>query len=153
MIKITWNDFLKLKGEELSVKEQKKLLAIINDRFDYIIRKIALRMEWYDYENGGTEYGLGSFEYSNYNMDSEISFVGDFLLPEPYCDEGIPVRWLWEDFEDEYVKEIERVRLEHLAAIEKEKLDKESKKSRDEELKKSISNKLTKEERKLIIFK
>jgi len=146
-MKITQDEFLSLYSDTITKKNYDAILVKITDRFDEIIRKNSISFQWWDYNNE-SEDRQGCFEPNTNRADSTIEFHGDFKLPEPF-DYRIPVRWLWEDYEEEFKAEVKKYQKKEEEKKEKLKLVWENKKN----LIKQIKSKLTKEELTLINFK
>ena len=104
------------------------------------------KLRWYDYNDG-------HFEPSDYKITDVIYFEGEYTIPEPYADSGIPIRWLWEDFEVEFKHEVEKYKLQKIKDKETNKKCRETIKVKKAEMKVIIQSKLTKEELKFIKFK
>jgi len=156
-MKITKFEFDCLYHEDIYKREFDIIISKVNDRFIEICRTIItmhnLNRGWFaygnvDYHKDGSEGEFDIDEYKEY-----ISIGGEYInIPEPFCNE-IPTRWLWEDFEEEFKKEVEDFK-------NKKELKKQTTKSKRVELKERksifkeiIKLKLTKEELKYIIFK
>ena len=154
-MKITKEDYLKLGDDSISKKEYATIIGNIDNRFDEIMEFIAIgKIHWYDYSNGDSHAEIdGHFEPDNYGVRDYIGFEGDYTIPEPYADEGIPIRWLWEDFETEFKNEVENYKLQKIKDKETNKKRRETIKAKKSEMKLIIQSKLTKEELKFIKFK
>ncbi len=145
---ISKEDFESLYSEDITKKRHKEIIANIEERVDYIVRTIDPKLGWWDYDNeSGSEYGpFGYFDPDSYKEFISITgeFSNEWLRQTSY---GIPTKWIWEDdFEQEYKKEINHIR------INKQKKKEEAKRKRDELANKrkdmiiSISKKLNTEE-------
>lgn len=150
--KITLEEFRELYDENTSKRRYKEIKAAIDSRFNYIVRKISTKFEWWDYQSYDSDAN-GFFNEETFNEIDEISFDGDFFVPAPYDSSRIPIRWLWEDFEQEFKTEVENFKKEKERVRLKNKTLREQRKLLKESFKKTISQKLTKEELKYIKFK
>jgi len=151
-MKITKEEFEKLYSDDITKKEYDRIISAIDVRFVEIMKVINKTKPsscWFDYDNldyQGEESG-GYFDPEYYKED--IGFGGECLnIPEPYYD-SFPTRWLWEDFEDEFKREVETFQKQEKLKKEKEEL----KKAEKQNLIKQIKSKLTKEEWAIIKFK
>lgn len=152
--KITEAEYDSLRSGELTMKQGNILLEIISTRFTYIMKTICSKVEWYDYDNGYKETD-GSFEVHRYAKDDEIFFEGEFTFKHPRMKhgfDGIPIKWLWQDFEEEFERSIEVAKREEQDRLAKEQAQREHLKSTKVEMKKIIQGKLTKEELRYIKF-
>ena len=156
--KITKEEFLSLYNPKITKHRYDVIIDKINDRFSEIVLTMipnVTKKGWFDYGNCGYDGDgyAGRFDPSEYK--EEIIVGGEYcFLPEPYgCDNSFPTRWLWEDFEDEFNKEVTKF----LSDKERKKL--ESKQKREAlKIKKaaiweSVKQKITKEELKYICLK
>jgi hypothetical protein len=155
-MKITKKEFDSLYSDNITKKEFDRIISKIDNRFSEIVLtlKPSLRTKgWFDYENCNYD-SEESGGYFDLDWCKEVIEVGGEYseLPEPFsC--GFPTRWLWEDFEVEFAKEVAG----HKKALElsktKKKQTAEKLKIKKAKLRKSIERKLTKEELKVIKFK
>ena len=153
--KLTEEEYDSLYSYGMSKQTFDERIKKINKRFEYIMKTVCKKLVWFDYDNGW-ENQDGFFQPNKYNKihNSYITFAGEYKIPPPYdsCPE-IPICWLWQDFEEEFKKEVEdekkKREAEKLLKVEKNKKIKEQKTT----LKQSILSKLTKEELKIIKFK
>lgn len=152
---ITKEQFDRLYDENITVKEQKDILTLIDKRFSdlfIIVLKVKGDGAWFDYSNG---YGEVDGEFDPKRYQTSIDFDGGNLkIKEPYEYE-IPTRWLWTpDAEviEEYNRETQKYKNEELAKKEKAKQKREELKIKKAEMKEIIKAKLTKEELKFIKF-
>lgn len=142
---VTKQEFDSLYTDTITKKEYYRVIKKINKRMDEIVRGIATDLEWWDYGNApsSADNGTGYFDDAAYKKDVEI--CGEFSLEDPFNSHRlIPTSWLWEDFEEEYKKEVEKDRL-----IEERK---KKKKKEPNTIRESIKNKLTAEELKYVKF-
>lgn len=153
--KITKKEFDALYDPNITLRKYEEIIGKIDERFSEIVLTILpdiRKKGWYDYGNCSyeDENSNGSFDPDEYK--DEISVGGEFaLLPEPYdCDNSFPTRWLWEDFEDEFVSEISKYKSkkEREKLLAKQKRD--ALKAKKEAIWESVKKKLTKEELKYI---
>lgn len=157
--KLTDEQFDKLLDENTSVKEMKELKALANERFNYIIKKLAeivgRDVHWFDFSNEGGEKARGYFDPASYIEN--IDYIGqieptrnqDFIN----YDDCFPTVWLKTDFEPGLINEVAQF-------VEKEKkLQEDEKQKKDEvvtkinDMHKAILEKLTDEEKNYISFK
>lgn len=151
--KITIEDFEKVKSDNITRKEYKDIISKIDDRFNYIIRNVmSKRTSWWDYLNGRGETD-GYFDPECYEKNYNISLDGDFNIPEPYNYTDFPIRWLWEDFEEEFKSDVENFKKKQELKKQKAKETREKLKVKKVEMKSLIQSKLTKEELTFITFK
>ncbi len=156
-MKLTLEEYQSLSSPTISHKAYDEIISRIDDRFDYIIRYIG-KVDWWDYINGHGEKN-GYFEPEFYHDETGsydnlyIELDGKFTLPPPYDCPEIPIRWLWEDFEEEFKTVVEAEKAHILKKKEDGKNKRAILKVRKAEMKEIISKKLTKEEMKFIKFK
>ena len=148
--KITKEQFFKLKDQNITRSEYNDILSSIDDRFDHIIRKHSIQFFWWGYDDSDSG---GSFNPDGYDENSKIEFCGSFNFPDPYYSNQIPIRWLWEDYEEEFENTIAEFERKKKLKSEKAKENRQQLKIKKAEMKKIISEKLTKEELKYIKFK
>lgn len=148
--KITKDEYVNLLSDTISKKQYDATLFLINNRFHYIMRTVCTKLGWYDYSNGHDEHN-GYFEPKYYEIDDDIYFDGHYKMSDPYS--AIPIRWLWENFEEEFEKAVEDHKVNGANKKETEKQKREELKVKKIEMRKVISAKLTKEELKFIEFK
>jgi hypothetical protein len=151
MNKITKEEFLSLKSDDITKKDYNSIVSKIDDRFNYIMREVLSKyLNWWDYNNGNSEAEIdGFFDPDDYDEDSSIKLDGEWDIPEPYQHTDFPIRWLWEDFEEEFKMHV----LDYRVAKEMKKIEDRSKREQKEKMKENISNKLTEEELTYITFK
>lgn len=145
-------DFDKLFDENLTIKEQARIIELIDERADYICRKYLLVKNtdtWWDYDNGSKEVD-GQFDAELYREYIDIDCSQ--LKPWTASCNSFPTKWLWES-DEEIEAEIKSLSDEEQDKKEKAKQKRIDKKKQLDLLKKSISSKLTKEELKVIKFK
>lgn len=148
MAKITREEFLSLRSDTITKKNFDRIIDQISTRFTEILKAISVKFSWWDYDNCDPEAedSNGSFDYTAYNENDTIEFAGDFKMPKPYSEDGIPICWLWTDFEDIAKEAVQNYKNDALkrqiAQLEKDQAIKEKKK----ELLKSIKSKLNKDE-------
>ena len=154
-MKITKKEFNSLYSDDITKKEYDNIIVKIDRRFSEIM--IALLSNptkgWFDYGNCSydSEESGGFFDPKRY--EEGISIGGEYSeLPEPFLDE-FPTRWLWEDFQVEFTKEVTEHRKVLRLARTKRKESSEKLKLKKAKFRKSIEKKLTKEELKAIRFK
>lgn len=151
--KLTINEFRDVYNGNITKNKYDELISKIDDRLNYIIRNVmASEVFWWDYSNGGPEKD-GYFEPSDYMEDGFITLDGRYTIPEPYEYTDFPIRWLWEDFEEEFKNDVKQFKAEKEAKKKSDKEKRETLKVKKAEMKKIISEKLTKEELKFITFK
>jgi hypothetical protein len=139
----------------------------IEERCDYIIRKIFIScgggVEYWHFndapegDQGSLHRALDADSVSNFTVETLryydedhqlLARLDDGSLVELY--NGFPLRWLYEDFEDELDRGKKRYEKEQLDAAAKNKEEKAAKKREKEKLKVSAAAKLTEEERKAL---
>ena len=153
--KITKEEYLSLYDENISKKNYDTIISKIDARFYNIIKGISTRFSWFDYDNENGECNKsGYFEPKRYKETDYISFSGSYSIPLPYsiCD-GIPIRWLWEDYEEEFKSEVKKEEIKKFKMKEIEKTKRGELKDKKSKIKEIIRSKLTKEELKFIEFK
>lgn len=135
----------------LTVKEQNRILEKVHDRCDYIVRKAfeiqGISVNWYDFDNEGGEDGsCGYFDPERY--EKEFYITGDFNGHMRDClySDAFPTKWLWNDFEDQLIKEIEANRKSIISKKIERKAKNAERKQQKEKLIESALSKLTKEE-------
>lgn len=149
--KITKEEFDNLYSDTISKKDYDYIDAKIDMRFAEIISGIRTNNGWFDYSNEGGKYGPGgTFDKEDYKEN--IRFTGEAKVPFPYSDD-IPTRWLWEDFEEEFRREVEKDKEREQDKKEKTKIQRQARKQKLLELQESIKNKLTKDELRAVSFK
>jgi hypothetical protein len=155
MNKITKEEFLSLKSDTITRKDYNRILSKIDDRFNYIMREVLCKsISWWDYNNGDSKAEIdGFFEPDDYDEDSSIELAGEWSIPEPYHHTDFPIRWLWEDFEEEFKRDVLDYKVEKEMKKVQARVRREALKDRKEKMKEIISNKLTEEELKFITFK
>lgn len=154
-MKLTKEEYFSLWSDDISKKQYDIIISKINDRFYYIMKTICIELNWWDFDNGWEE-GSGFFEPCDYykNSNTYITFRGNYRLPQPYSScPNIPIRWLWEDFEESFKKEVEEYKIKKEQDKIKAKEKRELAKINKENMRGIISSKLTKEELKYIKFK
>jgi len=154
-MKITKEQYLLLRSDDITEREYDAIIRIVSDRFGDILRYISIKLKWWDYDNcadSGDMGGDGWFDPKKYNEYDYIRFSGEFKLPEPYRYE-IPIRWLWEDYEEEFKRKVQQFKLDEQKEKENNKLKRDVLKLKKEEMRKLITSKLTNEELKYVKFK
>lgn len=153
--KLLKEQYMALYDKNISKGRYDNIIQMVENRFDYIMKTICTKIDWYDYDNGWEETS-GHFEPNDYhyNEDSYINFHGQYKMPPPYSNcPDIPIKWLWEDFEDEFKKEIEDYKQSEIIRRESAKQKRAEVKIKKASMKEIIQSKLTKEELKYIKFK
>lgn len=152
-----WNNL------NIVMKELKLLNAAVNKRVDYIIKKIVsifnMKLEWWGYSE--TDEGEAQLKdalyqdsvccYISYKRDKGIhnqEIIIDTNGKElVLLSNGFPVRWLYEDFEDELIQGKEKYK----AVIEQKKQAEKLKQTATKELAKQAKAKLNDEELKALV--
>lgn len=132
--------------------EYDRISDAITVRFDEIIKHICTRFIWWDYPNRSYRRD-GWFDKDDYKDGENICLEGQFAMPMPFANQGIPIRWLWEDYVDEFNQAVTRYEVDK---AEKKRKEEEEKRARDEHrqsIMASIRSKLTPEELKWIVIK
>jgi hypothetical protein len=165
-MKITKEQFDKLYDKNILKSEYDYIIDLIDDRFAEICKIICPKhdRQWFDYGNCSYEGedSNGYFDIKEYK--EYIKIGGEYsCIREPYCtkyENAFPTRWLWEDFEEEFLKEVRKFEEETLKRKEQIKEKREKKKQEKIEFAKTkpkfqliIKSKLTAEELKYIKFK
>lgn len=155
MHKISLEDYESLYDPEITKSNYDAIIGKIENRFGYIMKTICTKLSWFDYDNGW-ENNNGYFNPNEYHSgpDSYITFQGDYKLPPPYntCPD-IPIRWLWEDFEEEFRKEVNEFKEKESRRKQEMREKRIAAKEKRASIKSIIQSKLTKEELKFIKFK
>jgi hypothetical protein len=135
----------------LTVKEMNALKISITDRCNYIVHKIFEiqngKVDWWDFSNEGGKDGPGGyFDADKYKTD--VDFVGEFKgnWDNFYITGSFNTNWLWENFEDGLIKEINEWKEKVAREKEEAKSKKIERENRKKELIKSALAKLTPEE-------
>lgn len=148
MPKITKAEFDSLYDDNISKKKYDAIIAKIDTRFYEIVSFMAPRV------NEGEDSG-GYFEPEDYK--EEIAVGGSWAeLPPPYdyeSDNSFPTRWLWEDFEEEFKREVAKAKQKEVSEKLNAKQKRDDLKARKATMRPIIEAKLTKEELKYITFK
>ena len=151
--KITKEEFDLLYDDSITKKQYNEIKNKIDIRVHEIAEKFFVNFNAtssYDYDNGEDEDD-GHFDETLYKDTISFDYWGT-KYPPGYPD-GLPTRWLWEDFEDELVSTSNEFLDKQAKAKAKAKEAREKDKLRRAELYKSIKSKLTPEELKVIKFK
>lgn len=152
--------FTKFLNDEFTVKEVKLFGPEIEERFDYIVKKIAeitnRNVEWYDFDNeGNNEDSPGFFDTEEYSKN--VHYVGGFnnltKIRFKNYDDAFPTSWFYTNFEESLKNE----QKEYFSKLEENKKSQEDKaiiiKQKHAKIQESIKSKLTKEELSHITFK
>ena len=129
-----------VKGDILK-KDCSALEEKIGKRFYYIAEFLSSfeggRLEWIDYTSGYGEHD-GDFDFSSY--EEYIPYEGAFEFPDPYNWFGeFPTCWLWEDFEDEVIENINKEKEKKKEKNRKQEERREYLKDLAEKMKKKLS--------------
>lgn len=151
---LTKEEFLKLYDDSISHKEHKDIISKISDRINYMLREVmATNVDWWDFNNGNS-YVDGYFNPEIYGPADNIEISGEFDIPDPYkYNANFPIRWLWEDFEEEFKSDVEKFKEEKEFEKERRKERNKNQKIEKAKMKEIILAKLTKEELNFIIFR
>ena len=158
-MKITKEEFDSLYSDDITKKQYNYIISKIDKRFGEIVYFMAgnkrKNHHWFDYSNGDSRAEIdGYFDPIDYK---EYISINDYFpsLPEPYysLDYSIPTRWLYEDFEEEFTREVEECKVKVEEKKKKAKEKREALKIKKTEMKEQIKAKLTPEELKFIKFK
>jgi len=140
----------------MTVKEANELIERIEDRCNYIVRtfidiwgKWNEEIDWWDFSNEcGKDGPSGYFNEVKYKF--KVGFTGEFEFDG---DRTFPTKWIWEDFEEEQIKEAADWKIK----IQKDKEEAKAKRIADEAnrkaLIKSALKKLTTEECKALGYR
>ncbi len=152
--KLTKETYNSLWDDNITKAKYNAIINIIDSRFDYIMKTICTKLDWYDYDNGWEETD-GHFTVNSYhkNPESQIHFDGQYTIPTPYEYCEIPIKWLWEDFEEEFRKDVENYKTQKANKRLQDKVAREDRKQKKLNMKEQIRAKLSKEELKYIKFK
>ena len=142
----------------LTVKEQNKILEKVHDRCDYIVRKAfeiqGISVVWYDFDNeGGKDGSSGYFDPERYEKEFYITGEFDGNIYDSLYGNAFPTKWLWSDFEDELIKEIEVQRKSIISKKIERKAKNAERKQKKDKLIESALSKLTPEEIKALGIK
>jgi hypothetical protein len=154
---ISPEDYNNLSSETVTKKNYDRIVAQIDERFDYVFNMAMLILDrqvgWYAYGNAPEgEDQTGNFDPDEYEID--IDFIGDIRgQTHGLYDDSIPTRWLFEDFEEPLKAEIESVKQKKADKKAQEKKTKADRKARRKSVIASIHAKLTPEELSFINFK
>lgn len=156
MSKINKEDFDKLYDEEITNKEYKRIINLIDIRVDEIVQKISKPYKnysqvFYYYSNGEYDYDSGNFDPEEYKENIKINYYEGFCI-KPF-DGEFPTRWLYEDFEEEMqqiIKNHEEYKLSQMTQKQKKLLKNKEKK---DTMIQSIKSKLNSEELKFLKIK
>lgn len=145
-------------SDDITVKEQKYIFTKITARSNYIVRCCYKFPDytWWSFDENDLDR-IEDFFYAltrENNVDC-VKLQGNFNENEyyPYPHGCFPLKWLWQDFEED---------LQKLLANEKDRLEKEKiqkkakrieKKKKEKEMLKSILDKLTAEECKFLGYR
>ena len=158
-MKITKGEFDSLYSSKITKREYDSIIGEIDSRFSEIVLKMKPDLEregWFDYGNCNynSENSNGYFDIDDYNKYIDVGGEGA-NLPQPYEDWGncFPTRWLWQDFEEEFKKEVEKYKKEKESKKSQGKIKRYELKQRKAEFRTIIESKLTKEELKYVCFK
>ena len=137
----------------------------ITDRMNYIIRRCLEiaggKLSWWDWQCDGDyeDQSSGDFMESydkdqlsiraEWNIKSEIIFL-DKHGGEWGLQDGIPTRWLYEDFEEEFTNGLKAYKEKEKQQKEKAKENRLKRAEEKKVLVKQAASKLTKEERKAL---
>lgn len=157
--------FKKFVADELTVKEVKSLTVSLNERFKYIIEKIAeltgRSVAWFDYGNNNydKEYGdsnSGFFDTDQYHTN--VSYIGEFFVEKKQAyllqkyDNEFPTKWFYQNFENTLENEIAEFIIEENNKTIQKTTNKNKAKEDLQKVQESIRKKLTKEELSYISF-
>lgn len=152
--KITKEEFNSLFSDDITVGSQKFILAKIDERITYILKKLSPKMKWWTFA-GRREEEEGEFFKSVDSSHEYIRLIGEFSIPEAfdYSDEWFSAHWLWTDFEEEYNKIVsdfiiakETKRLKNIEKRKRKAYNASVRATKEAEIWASISQKLTTEE-------
>lgn len=91
-------------------KKYNASLGVLSDRMNYIIRYIfGDTLHWWDWRDDGDSGGPKIHDdyieyYGNFRGGDSKASIIDKEGSELDLKDGIPLRWLWEDFEEEYAR-------------------------------------------------
>jgi len=163
---ISKSEFDSLGTEENSVKEQKRILKLIDDRLSYVYPYLCSltgnELDWFDFDNAPECHNgdpeRGEFDYELYSENiTLIRSVKNFMYKGQSLNiynYSVPSKFMYEEINEDEVKQ--------LIQDEKDSIDKKHQEEHDkklaikvnrEKLIASIESKLTKEELGIIEFK
>lgn len=156
-MKITKQEFDRLQDPDIKKSEYDRITEAITVRFDEIMKHVCTRFFWWDYpicrSYDGSDGIYGWFDPDTYKAWENIHFNGLFVMPEPFANQGIPVRWLWEDYVDEFNKAVTRYEVDKASKKRKEEEEKKAREAHRQSIMASIRYKLTPEELKWVVIK
>lgn len=159
-------EFDSLGTQENSVKEQKRIIDLIDKRLSYVYPYLCSltgnKLEWFDFDNapechngdperGEFDYGLYSEEITLIRSIEHFNYKGQSLS---LYDDCIPSKFMYEEIDENEIKQLIQ---DEKDSIDKKIQEKNAKKiavkTHRESLIASIKSKLTKEELSVIDFK
>lgn len=159
-------EFDSLGTEENSVKEQKRIIDLIDKRLGYVYPYLCSltgnKLEWFDFDNAPESHNgdpeRGEFNYKLYSENIRlIRSVEPFMYKGQSLslyDDSIPAKFMYEEIDE---NEIKKLIQDEKDSIDKKIQEKNAKKvavkTHRESLIASIKSKLTKEELGIIEFK
>jgi hypothetical protein len=161
-MKITKEEFDSLFSDDISKKKYDDIIHRIDVRVKEVWKNIlklqGRKLDWYDYDNGcGRDNNGdpidGSFDPISYKEN--ITFSGEWSGRDydmPYND-YIPTNFLWEDYEEKVLKDIQAYKDNEIAEKIKVAAKRLELKEHRKAIIESIKSKLTKEELRFIKFK
>lgn len=146
-----------------SYKNYQKRLGLIKDRVDYIVKfifqEIKAKLDFWDWVPNDCEKDNTANFFESYNERDLFFKINVGFSKYPYntsyfgkdgkeykldfLNDGFPIRWLWEDFEEEFINGFKAAQKKK--DQEKQKLEEE--KSKKRELVKTALSKLTNKEK------
>lgn len=145
-------------SDDITVKEQKYIFTKITARSDYIVRccyKFSAVTWWSFDENCLNRIGDFFGALTGEDGVDYVKLQGNFNENEylPYPHGCFPLKWLWQDFEED----LQKLLVDEKERIEQEKIQKKTKriekKKKEKEMLKSILDKLSAEECKFLGYR
>lgn len=149
--KITKEQYLSLLDGNITKADYDTIISKIDARFHDILKEICTKFEWFDYDNGHEEKN-GYFNPKKYSVFDLIYFDGVYSMSMPYREDGIPIRWLWEDFLTEFQLEVTKYKIKMDKKFQDQQQQRIELKAKKIKMKKIIQSKLTQEELRFIRF-
>jgi hypothetical protein len=140
----------------------------ITDRMNYIIRRcieiVGGKLDWWDwlgdgdYEDRASGDFVQSYDKDQLSIRAEWDIKREIIFLDKNGNEwglaeGVPTRWLYEDFEEEFTNGLKAYKEKEIRQKEKTKENRVKKAEEKKVLVKQAASKLTKEERKALGIK
>lgn len=159
-------EFDSLGTEENSVKEQKRIIDLIDKRLGYVYPYLCSltgnKLEWFDFDNApeckNGDPERGEFDYKLYSENIKLIRSIEYLLYKDQSlslyDDSIPTKFMYEEIDENEIKQLIQDEKDSIdKKIQEKNAKKVAVKTHRESLIASIQSKLTKEELAIIEFK